>query len=66
MQWHDLKTVLLEAAASRLIPVARLNSALEGLRAYLRIADQSTKVTAHLHALNRQVEGEAEAAAAAG
>ena len=47
--WHDLKTELLNAAAARYVPISRLNSALEGLRSYLKMAEQLTKVTERLH-----------------
>jgi phosphate:Na+ symporter len=47
-KWHDLKNVLLEAAAIRAIPVNRLNAALEGLRSQLKIAQQLTKTSERL------------------
>jgi phosphate:Na+ symporter len=50
-RWHDLKTRLLEAATLGNLPIARLNSGLEGLRSYLKIAEQLTKVAERLVAL---------------
>jgi phosphate:Na+ symporter len=50
-QWHALKSTLLEAAAGRTIPVARLNAALECLRTDLKIAEQLTKTTLRLRTL---------------
>lgn len=49
--WHDLKTQLLEAAARGSLPIQRLNSGLEGLRSYLKMAEQLTKVAERLVAL---------------
>jgi phosphate:Na+ symporter len=49
--WHDLKSSMISAAAARSLPVSPLNSALEGLRNYLKIAEQLTKTAARLHAL---------------
>ncbi len=46
--WHDLKSQLLEAATRRTLPINRLNSGLEGLRSYLKIAEQLTKMTERL------------------
>ena len=50
-EWRRLKAALLEAATRRSFPVDNLNLALEGLRALLRIAEQSTKAAEHLHQL---------------
>ena len=50
--WHDLKTDLLNAAASRYVPISRLNSALEGLRGYLKMAEQLTKASERLYTFN--------------
>ena len=50
--WHDLKTDLLNAAAARYVPIGRLNSALEGLRGYLKMAEQLTKASERLHTFN--------------
>lgn len=50
-RWHELKTVLLNAAAARAIPVNPLSSALEGLRGFLKIAEQLTKTSERLYAL---------------
>ncbi len=50
-QWHELKSVLLEAAAARSVPVNPLNSALEGLRSYLKMAEQLTKTAERLSTL---------------
>ena len=50
-RWHDLKTRLLEAASRGSIPIQRLNSGLEGLRSYLKMAEQLTKVAERLVAL---------------
>ena len=64
-EWRALKTVLLDAASGRLVPIDRLNLALEGLRAMLRIAEQMTKAAgrtlelvdpAHAPAATRGVE----------
>jgi phosphate:Na+ symporter len=52
VQWHDLKSVLLNAAAARLIPVNPLNSSLEGLRGCLKMAEQLTKAAERIHALS--------------
>ena len=50
-QWHELKSVLLDAAAARSVPVNPLNSALEGLRSYLKMAEQLTKTAERLSTL---------------
>jgi phosphate:Na+ symporter len=42
-RWHELKSVLLEAAGRGLIPASRLNGALEALRSTLKMAEQLTK-----------------------
>ncbi|MEQ8663191.1 MAG: hypothetical protein RLW62_20435, partial [Gammaproteobacteria bacterium] len=47
-RWHDLKAVLLEAASDRHIPVTELNPALDGLRAALRMVEQSIKLARRL------------------
>jgi phosphate:Na+ symporter len=47
-RWHDLKGVLLEAASEDVIPVTGLNTALDSLRAALRIAEQRVKVAERL------------------
>ena len=57
-QWHELKTVLLDAAAVRSIPVAPLNSSLEGLRSCLKMAEQLTKATERVHTLSTDKDGE--------
>jgi phosphate:Na+ symporter len=57
--WHELKSRLLDAAAARHIPIGRLNSALEGLRGYLKIAEQMTKAAERLHLLGLSVTPEA-------
>lgn len=49
--WHDLKSRLLEAASRGSLPIQRLNSGLEGLRCYLKMAEQLTKVAERLVAL---------------
>ncbi len=49
--WHQLKTVLLDAASRRSLPVARLNGALERLRSMLRMAEQLTKAAVRLDTL---------------
>ncbi|MEZ5558703.1 MAG: Na/Pi symporter [Pseudomonadales bacterium] len=49
--WHDLKTQLLNAAARHELPMAHLNSALDGLRGCLKMAEQLTKVAERLHTL---------------
>ncbi len=67
--WHDLKTDMLNAAAARHIPISRLNSALEGLRSYLKMAEQLTKASERLHAFKlsdgsgEQATADSEAAA---
>jgi len=50
-QCHELKSRLLEAASQRSVPIHRLNSGLEGLRSYLKMAEQLTKVAERLVAL---------------
>lgn len=50
-RWHQTKSVLLEAASRREIPVARLNGALEGLRSALRLTEQLTKAARRQAAL---------------
>jgi len=50
-RWHQTKSVLLEAASRREIPVARLNGALEGLPSALRLAEQLTKAAQRQAAL---------------
>ena len=60
VNWHQLKDSLLQAAAARQLPIHRLNSATEGLRSQLKMAEQLTKATIRLYAL-----GPAEVAAAA-
>jgi phosphate:Na+ symporter len=47
-QWHELKSVLLDAAGRGLIPASRLNGALESLRGTLKVAEQLTKATRRL------------------
>lgn len=49
--WHALKDRLLQAAAARQLPIHRLNSATEGLRSQLKIAEQLTKAAVRLSAL---------------
>jgi len=51
-QWHQLKDELLLKAAGRQLPIARLNSATEGLREYLKMAEQLTKASVRLRALS--------------
>ena len=51
-QWHHLKDELLSRAANRQLPIARLNSATEGLREYLKMAEQLTKASLRLRALS--------------
>ena len=55
-QWHDLKDELLTAAAARTIPIRPLNSSLEGLRSYLKMAEQLTKSGERLHVLSLSTE----------
>jgi phosphate:Na+ symporter len=50
-QWHQLKDDLLARAAARQLPIARLNSATEGLREYLKMAEQITKASIRLRTL---------------
>jgi phosphate:Na+ symporter len=50
-QWHELKTELLNASAARSIPIRPLNSSLEGLRSYLKMAEQLTKAAERTHTL---------------
>ncbi|MHA7815457.1 MAG: Na/Pi symporter [Pseudohaliea sp.] len=50
-QWHDLKAVMLEAAARHQLPVGSLNAALEALRGCLRMAEQLAKAAERLRAL---------------
>ena len=52
----------MNAGANRQLPIRRLNSATEGLRSYLKMAEQMTKATVRLHALTEAREREAEAA----
>ena len=59
-RWHDLKGVLLDAASDDTIPVAALNPALEGLRAALRMAEQSIKLATRLRHFERGGEAAAE------
>jgi hypothetical protein len=51
-KWRDLKASLLEAATRGTVPVSNLNLAFEGLRAALRIAEQSTKAADRLYELS--------------
>jgi len=60
-RWHDLKSQLLEAASRRTLPINRLNSGLEGLRSYLKIAEQLTKMTERQIALDGVEESFTEA-----
>jgi phosphate:Na+ symporter len=46
--WHDLKSLLLEAALQRHIPLEPLNPALDALRGCLKVSEQMTKVTQRL------------------
>jgi len=62
-QWHDLKDILLNAAAARAIPIVQLNSALEGLRSTLKIAEQLTKAAERLYTLGLSVPGSQTASA---
>jgi phosphate:Na+ symporter len=55
-QWHDLKDALLAAATARTIPIRPLNSSLEGLRGYLKMAEQLTKAGQRLHVLSLSAE----------
>lgn len=50
-EWHHLKTVLLHAATARTVPITPLNSALEGLRSCLKMAEQLTKTSERLFTL---------------
>jgi hypothetical protein len=50
-EWHDLKSMLLNATTARRIPVSPLNSALEGLRTELKMAEQLTKAAQRLMTL---------------
>lgn len=50
--WHDVKSRLLEAASRRSLPLDHLNSGLEGLRIYLKIAEQLTKMAERQLALD--------------
>ncbi len=61
--WHGLKTVLLEAASRRQLPLERLNDALEGMRAALHLAEQITKATRRLRAMTPAAETRPEAPA---
>ncbi|MCB1685142.1 MAG: Na/Pi symporter [Pseudomonadales bacterium] len=61
-RWHNLKSVLLEAATQRLIPLHRLNSALEALRSALKMSEQLTKAAERLVALGVVPAGVVEAA----
>ena len=60
--WHALKDVLMNAGANRQLPIGRLNSATEGLRSYLKMAEQMTKAAVRLHALMEAREREPVAA----
>lgn len=64
-QWHQLKTVLLEAASRRQLPLERLNDALEGMRAALHLAEQITKATRRLRVMTPGATSAREAAAEA-
>ncbi len=55
-QWHELKSTLLTAAAARSVPIQPLNSATEGLRSYLKMAEQLTKTGERLHVLHLSAE----------
>jgi phosphate:Na+ symporter len=57
-QWHELKTILLDAAAVRSIPVSPLNSSLEGLRSYLKMAEQLTKAAERIQSLSADSKDE--------
>jgi phosphate:Na+ symporter len=46
--WHNLKASLLVAAANNTVPINRLNLGLETLRSYLRIVEQTVKLTSQL------------------
>lgn len=59
-RWHDLKGVLLDAASDDTIPVAALNPALEGLRAALRMSEQSIKLATRLRYFERGGEAATE------
>jgi phosphate:Na+ symporter len=56
-EWRSLKVVLLEAATRGAFRVDNLNLAIEGLRALLRIAEQSTKAVARLRELTQRQRG---------
>ena len=50
-QWHTLKDALMQSAADRRVPIRRLNSASEGLRCCLKIAEQLKKAALRQNAL---------------
>jgi len=52
-QWRDLKSYLLEASVSGLVPMHRMNPAIDSLRAMLRVAERSTRIAARLTQLAR-------------
>lgn len=53
--WRDIKTALLEASASRRVPIQRLNSAIDNLRMMLRVAERATRIAVRLTELGRAV-----------
>ena len=53
--WRELKTDLLEASVRGLVPVQRLNPAIDNLRMMLRVAERSTRIAMRLTELGRAV-----------
>ncbi len=51
-EWHSLKTLLLNAAAQRQLPISSLNVGVDRLRACLRIAEQLIKASSRIHRLS--------------
>jgi phosphate:Na+ symporter len=54
-RWRSLKTRLLQAAVDRDVPLWRLNPAIEGLRARLRLAERCTRMAIRLSEFEQQV-----------
>lgn len=51
--WRELKTDLLDASVRGLVPVQRLNPAIDNLRMMLRVAERSTRIAIRLTELGR-------------
>lgn len=53
--WRDLKSELLEASVAGVVPVRRLNPAIDSLRMNLRVAERSGRIAVRLSELGRAV-----------